>query len=833
MISHTHEEDSRKANISKIKREEMEIDAQLSKYNDKIKGMERELEVLDRKKRRVLKVLDANRARQKLIRRDMNQSAYRLDEIHEKIESFGTLLEKAKEVNQREMNEVRSLKASILEQLSAVEEHITAIANMGGGWESNTKESIQQCTLAKTEMLKTYSRWSSVWPALQVWLTADMDSSASMAALSSLEGFVGEWVALRSLACDIKAITESTNRQGGKGMIHAHSFKLALSTLNFNTQSANEKTLSDIAILQKEVSALEKQRRQMRSLLLDLNYALEEDIASAATNGKHVASAANIAVQNPPSEDTEIHSKEVNLATGDIIPIHEDRNASANLHDSDPKESTGGMSRRRSMDNTTTKQYVQKNFSLTERWMRQLYIHTGSALAQAMDRAVTANSDDVVVPPSSSAPSPRHNSRHKKSESLNRVPFNTQQPSTESPSVSSNAEAWQSMDCDEMKAALTALECRSVWRKLQMSAAEYAAQTYENTDADWNYLLGMKQEAGDSSSSRKIMNGVTISLPGNGGTVKHTFPPSRPQTSATAERNDTAVQSGVQLLGKGVRQYQEWMAFHRLSMQASNVVESPCPCAPQQLVLQLMKVARGPAVRHQASVYSMNPDMQNKLDLSLGGAGKSGGVQFAPVTSTRGRNRQTSENDRLARKTERKRRMQTLVRKFQISAQNAAEKRGAMVVNEKYRIPKFVPKFDTTESPRILKPSDIIKSSSNICDSSDDSDSNRSVHNTSSDDDDDFETRKMITEVAQETSTKHGSADSLNLRSNSIEDIRSHISDSLPEKYSMLERMINKDIDDQVISQLTLRMGGEPINLVVYWLPREECIKINAFCFQG
>mmetsp|Transcript_14495 Transcript_14495/g.15178 ORF Transcript_14495/g.15178 Transcript_14495/m.15178 type:complete len:653 (-) Transcript_14495:59-2017(-) len=54
-----------------------------------------------------------------------------------------------------------------------------------------------------------------------------------------------------------------------------------------------------------------------------------------------------------------------------------------------------------------------------------------------------------------------------------------------------------------------------------------------------------------------------------------------------------------------------------------------------------------------------------------------------------------------------------------------------------------------------------------------------------------------------------------------------------PEKYSMIERIISKDIEDQVITQLTLRMGGEPINVVVYWLAKEECLRINAFCFQG
>ena len=100
--------------------------------------------------------------------------------------------------------EVKALRKSIEEQLSAVEEHIAAIKSMGGGWESNSKENIEKCNHAKAANIRTFNRWHSVWPSLQIMLNSDAESPAAMSALATLQGFVKEWVTLRTLASDIK-----------------------------------------------------------------------------------------------------------------------------------------------------------------------------------------------------------------------------------------------------------------------------------------------------------------------------------------------------------------------------------------------------------------------------------------------------------------------------------------------------------------------------------------------------------------------------------------------------------------------------------------------------
>lgn len=77
---------------------------------------------------------------------------------------------------------------------------------MGCGWEDNTKDVIFECNEAKNLCFKTFSRWSTLWPGLSLWLTSETDINASISALASQQGLVGEWVSLRAIACEIKVI---------------------------------------------------------------------------------------------------------------------------------------------------------------------------------------------------------------------------------------------------------------------------------------------------------------------------------------------------------------------------------------------------------------------------------------------------------------------------------------------------------------------------------------------------------------------------------------------------------------------------------------------------
>ncbi len=51
-------------------------------------------------------------------------------------------------------------------------------------------------------------------------------------------------------------------------------------------------------------------------------------------------------------------------------------------------------------------------------------------------------------------------------------------------------------------------------------------------------------------------------------------------------------------------------------------------------------------------------------------------------------------------------------------------------------------------------------------------------------------------------------------------------------KYSKLKDLIEKEVLDQVLTQLTVRWQGEVLNIVVYYQAREDRLKINVFCFN-
>lgn len=127
-----------------------------------------------------------------------------LSEIKDNVSTINYQIENTKEKSQLDFKEVLNLQTSIKEQINSVQENITAINNLGDGWETNTKEVIHQCTEAKYDCFKTFDRWSLIWPGLNLWLSNDIEMNSTISALASQQGLIGEWVALRSIACEIK-----------------------------------------------------------------------------------------------------------------------------------------------------------------------------------------------------------------------------------------------------------------------------------------------------------------------------------------------------------------------------------------------------------------------------------------------------------------------------------------------------------------------------------------------------------------------------------------------------------------------------------------------------
>ena len=50
--------------------------------------------------------------------------------------------------------------------------------------------------------------------------------------------------------------------------------------------------------------------------------------------------------------------------------------------------------------------------------------------------------------------------------------------------------------------------------------------------------------------------------------------------------------------------------------------------------------------------------------------------------------------------------------------------------------------------------------------------------------------------------------------------------------YADLLEKVNKELSDQIVTQLTLKMGPESVSIVVYWQPFDDRLKIKVFCFN-
>lgn len=99
---------------------------------------------------------------------------------------------------------MNSLKASMADQISSVTQNIELLSSSTVGWEIDRLKSLQQCEDAKELALKSFSRFTNVSVPTQMWLSSEVHATKTMTALADLQGLVGEWSALRSIAAEIQ-----------------------------------------------------------------------------------------------------------------------------------------------------------------------------------------------------------------------------------------------------------------------------------------------------------------------------------------------------------------------------------------------------------------------------------------------------------------------------------------------------------------------------------------------------------------------------------------------------------------------------------------------------
>lgn len=92
------------------------------------------------------------------------------------------------------------------DQIQSVTQNIEKLNLSTSDWEREQLKSLQQCEDAKEIALKSFSRFTSISVPTQMWLSSEGHATKSMTAIADLQGLVGEWSALRSIAAEIQVL---------------------------------------------------------------------------------------------------------------------------------------------------------------------------------------------------------------------------------------------------------------------------------------------------------------------------------------------------------------------------------------------------------------------------------------------------------------------------------------------------------------------------------------------------------------------------------------------------------------------------------------------------
>ena len=382
-------------------------------------------------------------------------------------------------------------------------------------------------------------------------------------------------------------MSESQSKGGVKSAdATAQSFKMALSTLRDRANTCSSQALKDTMELKREVAALEKQRRQVRGLFLDLCYALEEDCSAAVVAAKETASASNQQLQ-AGSDDSTV---QVNLSEGVAVTSLMDTGVVGTPEPLVVRLGTAVETRHqgggggggplpssaspRPLDSAGRPKRPSSR-SLTEKWLQSLHIPSTTALSKAIERSLTTSDPTVFI-----TGGKHHHRRSSKPDT--RIPFEQEGANPQHPTLI-EGEAWRRLSGEEVRAALVGLETRCSWRHLQLSAAQYIAKCLSSAEEQWFYMAGKNGSGrGDAATVRQspLLNGITISLSGEDGDIRHTYPLTRPGSVAShptsreghgaGEPGDVRVPTteAISILLGGLSQYQRVMEFRRLVTQS-------------------------------------------------------------------------------------------------------------------------------------------------------------------------------------------------------------------------------------------------------------------------
>lgn len=284
--------------------------------------------------------------------------------------------------------------------------------------------------------------------------------------------------------------------------------------------------------------------------------------------------------------------------------------------------------------------------------------------------------------------------------------------------------------------------------------------------------------------------------------------------------------------------------------------EAILPASPIYMLGRVVKIAKKPRSRltKSMSMYDTGTSLVNAMKGHIGGkpAGKAlVQSQEEVVVQTPVTHEHLQASDRMARKRERTLRIKVFQQKL-VAKRITGESSFALMSEDMSR--RLADKSHTNTSiaetsGEIIRPSDMV-----ILEDSDEDDDEDEFGSFGSDSDEggsvdgrSVDSRKQLLSEIADKGIKSGGHSSSS-HSMPLIGENSFVENGLSVQFEprdeevkeadtarlyadLLER-VDRELSDQIVTQLTLKMGPESVNVVAYWQPIEDRLKIKLFCFH-
>jgi len=740
---------------------------------------------------------------------------------------------------QKQKKEIKNLKVSIGEQIGSVETNIVSLNEVEIEWKKERLKSLQKCEDVKEIALQSFSRFINISAPAQVWLSHEVNTMKSISAVSDLQGLVGEWSSLRTIASEIQSIGDSaTQDANGKPVYNPG--------LIYSLKEKRDKKIAELikegAALRIDIAALEKERRHMHTLLLDLVYYIEQD---SKHNNQQVNTVVNANMKTaipdalksdndpatnmlpaPPKSALKKPTSSID-GSGDNgrVDVKKKKNEKVVRYDESNKDKSSvsfetsnvhvGLDSE--IEDRSTMQDSDESGHLTDQWLEKLDLTNVTPLVNTMRRSIAHHTD-----------TPQE------------VTFKTA------------IDAFNKKnEIENLRLNVVANETKVIWRNLQKSVNEFSTQICRKVRSDWASGSRVNDEYEKGNEVYENFHYGNCYFEQN----DMLKPDSVPMNNWDNQLNKPSPEaSRLTTMSNGIKFCQSWYSYRQRLIHAGMATESIYPCSPLYMLNRVLTIVKKPKQRknkttHQFQQQGLMQLLKERVE-DIQQAKKAVEQRKEEFHAQSVTHEHLTEADRKARKKERSNRIKIFQKKLIAKRITRASSFALMSeqllrkLNDKSRPSTGARSSNNTPVDGTKPCSSMIQEGSDEDDEDEEADSEEESDVESLFDDDSVDGRnQLMSDIADKgittSSTSHHTVPLLGENS-FIEgglNVQFEPKDELNQAeaaklYADLLEKVDKELSDQIVTQLTLKMGPESVSVVVYWQPFDDRLKIKVFCFN-